>query len=243
MFFSFFNQKSYSIEKTVFPEDSSPHLSKLPLSTCHPKPVLNCYKFVNEVLKIIVSSEVITERDYLWRNIQEKLPKNYWSDEIVPYYYFLIAKSLEKEPSLAKFWSLVNINDAQPGDILVYLGPDYEPDPLRRAPGRLTSSHIAFIDRVFGKSENGLRLRLMDCSARMKGRLLNLNGPLSVPCTPWAIAYSFLNLKPFTESKSQILLTSDDHPLENLRGEFVWEARFDGQWTKPLMFKILRFLL
>jgi hypothetical protein len=205
------------------------------ISSSKDLPPLNCYQFVNQVLQDDLEAPSLKQRDQLWRQVLQDLPETHHSEEIVPYHYFLMALAFKQAISSLCSWATVNIFEVKPGDILVYLGVDYEPNLAKRVAGRLTSSHIAFIDDVLSNDhENAVRLRLIDCSARKAGRLLDLDDPSSVPSTSGQVAYSFLNLKRTSEDLKD--------PFGNCQTHFLWEACFDRQCPKTLRVAVLRIL-
>ena len=176
------------------------------------------------MFRLSLSSQAIEEWDRLWQITLQSLPCSHWAAEIIPYHYFLIAKSLEEKTLSSEFWSRSDILDARRSDILIYQGISYEPDPSKRPSPEAPDSHIAFIDSVLENNGKKIVLRLIDASSRVKGRRFDLSDKGNVPTKPGSIAYSYLTLN-FEEKREE---------------QTIWKSRFEQQYSKHLTVQVLR---
>ena len=183
----------------------------------------NCFEFANHVLRLTLSAQAFKEWDNLWQITLHLLPDSYWSAEIIPYHYFLIAGFLEGSEFCDR-WQSIDPFQARTGDILIYQGIDYEPDPSKRHSPEAPDSHIAFVDSVLERDESNQRiiLKLIDASSRRSGRIFS--DQVSVPKKPGCIAYSFLTLDFYNSTDKGIL----------------WKATFKQQRPKTLFVRFLR---
>ncbi|RZI46825.1 hypothetical protein [Candidatus Finniella inopinata] len=184
----------------------------------------SCYEFANQVLRLNLGAKAIEEWDRLWQITLQFLPDSHWAPEIIPYHYFLIANFLEKTALPYKFWSRLDIYNARVGDILIYQGIDYEPDPSKRPSTAAPESHIAFIDSILESNGQKIVLQVIDASSRVKGRCFDPSNKSNVPKKPGTVAYSFLTL----------------NFLEKIGEQTIWKARFEQQYTKYLTVQVLR---
>ena len=189
----------------------------------HLKKQWNCYEFANQVFRLSLNTQVIQEWDQLWQRTLQFLPDSHWAPAIIPYHYFLIANHLEKTTIPYSHWSHSDIFHARKGDILIYQGVNYEPDPAKRSSPNAPDSHIAFVDSVLENKAETVVLRLIDSSARIAGRRFDLE-ERDVPKQKGCIAYSFLTL----------------NFLKYVDEEIVWKAQFRKQMPKHLKIQVLR---
>ena len=146
----------------------------------------SCFQFVTHVL----AQNAPLAHQELMKNhkiILQNLPAEHCTQDFIPYYY-----SLLPFPTL-KYWKKIEITDVLSGDLLIYIDNAYNPDPLSRADNIPSGTHVAFVDTVL--SNNGtdcLKLKLLDSSNRVRGRLL-CHAEKEPPGTG-CVAYSFAKL-------------------------------------------------
>ncbi len=130
---------------------------------------------------------------------------------------------MEKTTIPYRHWSHSDIFHTRKGDVLIYQGVNYEPDPAKRSSPNAPDSHIAFVDSVLENNAETVVLRLIDASARIAGRRFDLE-ERDVPKQKGCIAYSFLTL----------------NFLKYVDEEIVWKAQFRKQMPKHLKIQVLR---
>ena len=223
-FLIIFTNSTYAVE-----EVPPPHLELARsaigarLSPFDLKTQWNCYEFANQVFKLSLNTQATQEWDRLWQITLQFLPDSHWAPEIIPYHYFLIANHLEKMTIPYRYWSHSDIFHARMGDVLIYQGVDYEPDPAKRSSPEAPDSHIAFVNSVLENNGETVVLRLIDASERIQGRCFDPEKG-DAPKQKGCIAYSFLTLNWRNE----------------LDGQIVWKAQFRKQRPKYLKIQILR---
>lgn len=135
-----------------------------------------CFLFVNNILKESLTEYAKQELSSLYDKVAKTLPSEHLYQEIIPYHYFLISQLLFNEEHQSRFFGTrKNLTEVRPGDVMVYIDPDYEPDMNKRKPGKSSGTHIAFVDDIINlkELENSLTLRLIDSSQRLSGRGIN----------------------------------------------------------------------
>ena len=154
---------------------------------------LNCFQFVAHVLKQHPSWwETISA---LHDEIQKGLPVEHQYFMPIPYHYSLIAVGLENKTLVSSSLSAVPLKEARSGDILVYIGLEYNPDvSMMKEPGKGT--HVAFINDVMGMDQSGISLRLIDASCRRKKRYTDPLNPEKSQLLDSNLGYSKAILTP-----------------------------------------------
>lgn len=132
---------------------------------------INCFDFVNRILKTTLSEPTLNELSELHNRVLLTLEPAHRYSEIIPYHYSLISSLLHHNKGSAKYWRNRSLFEAKPGDIFVYIDPNYDPDPHKRIPGQPSGTHVAFIDEIVESQTNEfIKMRIIDSSQRKKGR-------------------------------------------------------------------------
>jgi hypothetical protein len=156
-----------------------------------------CYSFVNAVLKNSLPKSSLEELTSLQDKIFETLPLTSQSYPLIPYHFALIAQYLQNDAFCS--WQAVSPSNANPGDLLIYIDPTYDPDPLKRPKNAPSGTHIAFVDKVL----KPLEFRVIDASRRVLGRrLLPSFEDTSKGIKVGMIAYSHFTLTKMDEGET-----------------------------------------
>ena len=169
---------------------------------------------MNDVLAQSLPKQAYKELTSLHAAVHDNLPLKHQYSEPIPYHYSLIAERLDH----AKYWGARQIIfDARPGDILIYMDPEYDPDPSQRQPGD-PIGHVGFVDEIqIINPGQSLRIRLIDLSSRRRGRGHTENFNDNSYLKQEGNAYSILTLKV--------------HPHQS-PSKVMWETQFLGQEAK-----------
>lgn len=142
------------------------HDNKIPKGEKGPIYALNCYGFVNYVV-----SQTFWKAYYmLEKRMHEMSPAVPVSDDgrPCPFHYFKIFQSLP-HPS-CKNWTRIDIlEDVRPGDVMVYLPPEFQP-PIQRSANRRTKTHLMIVDQIQHAEKNQACVTIIDCTREPHSR-------------------------------------------------------------------------
>ncbi|MBS0185116.1 MAG: hypothetical protein JSS34_01995 [Proteobacteria bacterium] len=163
-------------EEDIKKEVYSSHLQSAKSSILDPTlKNLNCFQFVAHVLQKDPSKwDAIF---VLHEEIQKDLPAEHHYFMPIPYHYSLIAMGLENKTLVSSSLSAVPLGEVRSGDILIYIGLEYNPDvKMMKEPGKGT--HVAFIKEVIMNiDQSDISLSLIDASCRRKKRYTDPSNP------------------------------------------------------------------
>lgn len=190
---------------------------------------LSCFEFVNSVLRETLSRDERQELITLHEVINASLPVAHQYHDIIPYHYHLVARQIQNSTLSPQFWRECPVFEVRPGDVFIYVDPNYEPDPTKRKLGQPSGTHVALIDGILNiVPGHSVTFRMIDSSKRRKGRAYDPNYDTSKGAACYVeegVAYSTLTLK--REDKQ-----SGDYPL--------WRCNILGQRSTKKFVTILR---
>lgn len=137
---------------------------------------LRCYEFVNTALE--------QSNSHKWQHvlrlhgkIQLEMPAEHRYEQVIPYHYACLAKTLRKKREEGGDLQEVGLLDVCPGDIFVYIDLGYNPDFSAREKENFSGgTHVGFVDEVI-KDPSFITLRLIDASIRRYGRFSDPSNP------------------------------------------------------------------
>lgn len=121
----------------------------------------NCYGFINYIVNKTspIAYRILLD---LMEKMQHRIPLSV-DETPCPFNYAYIFQSLSQQK--CSHWSLVEkVEDALPGDILIYLPLHYEPPRFRPLEEGSTGTHIMLIEKIERMPNGTIHLSVIDCT-------------------------------------------------------------------------------